>query len=88
VSVVLQKAYPDYDWKPWLFKRSPVHFWNDVANQRKFFDHVAAELKMNGLNDWYKVSISDFRARGGSGVLAVNGGSLIRGCVYIMLLYR
>lgn len=77
--LVLQLVYPNHDWKPWMFTRSPTHFWNDIKNQRRFCDHITAELKMNDLNDWYKVSIADVVNRGGAGFLKLYNGSLIRG---------
>ena len=47
--------YPAYDWFPWKFSRSPVHFWNEVNNQRRFMDWAGKELQIKEMSDWYKI---------------------------------
>ena len=56
LSKILSTIYPDYNWLPWQFTRSPHNFWGDVKNQRKFMDWAGKELKINEMSDWYKVS--------------------------------
>ena len=29
---LLNTAYPEEEWKPWLFKQVPAHFWQDARN--------------------------------------------------------
>lgn len=33
----LQKIYPHYDWKPWLFTVTPPGFWESEKNHLKYF---------------------------------------------------
>src|SRR4051812_40393161 len=31
----LSNIYPDYDWIPWLFKKVPQYFWENLDNQKR-----------------------------------------------------
>jgi hypothetical protein len=42
----LMNAYPNEDWKPWLLGKVTKNYWNDIANQRKYFDWLAKELNV------------------------------------------
>jgi hypothetical protein len=55
-SQLLSSVYPEYDWLPWKFDKSPQGFWSDVKNQRKFMEWAAKELKITEMNDWYHIS--------------------------------
>jgi hypothetical protein len=51
---LLSGLFPEYDWLPW--RLSPLNFWNDKKNQRKFMDWVAKELSITDMSDWFKVT--------------------------------
>ena len=55
VYQVLLPVYPAYDWLPWKFDKCPLLYFEDIVNQRKFMHWAANELKINDLEDWYKV---------------------------------
>ena len=55
----LKDAHPEYDWLPWKFKNGVNRgFWKDADNQRKAMDWAGKELKVEKIEDWYQVKIS------------------------------
>ena len=56
---MLSNVYPEYNWIPWRFVSCPSNYWDDLKNQRNFMDWIGKELKINELNDWYKVTKKD-----------------------------
>ena len=54
---LLSSVYPEYEWLPWKFEKSPNHFWEDVNNKRKFMDWAGKQLNIKDMSDWYKVSV-------------------------------
>jgi hypothetical protein len=72
--------YPEHTWHPWRFRHVPRGYWNDVGNQRKYFDWLARELNVNKLDDWYQIGNEDVKQRDGAGILTSQyGNSLITG---------
>lgn len=61
---------PEYDWKPWLFRRAPQRFWRKLANRRLYMDWLGEKLGFTQNSDWYQVTKKDFYAHGGGGLLA------------------
>jgi hypothetical protein len=74
----LQTIYPEHKWEMWKFKQSPKHYWDDIKNQRIFFDSVAKKLGIEKMEDWYTVKNRDVRDLKVDGVLSRYRGSLIR----------
>lgn len=35
---LLQKVFPDYDWKVWKFEHVPNKYWQSKENQKVFFE--------------------------------------------------
>jgi hypothetical protein len=56
LSLLLSVLYPEYEWLPWKFVRSPVNFWSDSHNKKKFLDWAGKQLGVKEFSDWYKVS--------------------------------
>ncbi len=52
--------------------------WRNIANQRNFLDALAKEMEIKSPSDWSRVRSVDVNQRGGSGLLKVYGGSLVR----------
>jgi hypothetical protein len=89
--LLLSEMFPNYEWLPWKFQKSPPNYWNDVKNQRKFLEWAAKQLNITELNDWHNVTnnvtfnlktshfdqIQDFIAIGG-GYLLKKYSSLLR----------
>jgi hypothetical protein len=65
----LKAAYPEYNWKVEPRKNpedvKPLGYWNDVTNQRIFFDKLARSLKLESPHDWYSVSLATVLQHGG-----------------------
>lgn len=61
---------PDYDWKPWLFKRTPQGYWHDPANRVAYMDWLGVELGFEEDSDWYEITQRDFFLNAGGGLLA------------------
>jgi len=74
----LRDLLPNVDFKPWLFNRVERGYWSKIANVRAYLGWLGEKLGFTTLDDWYKVTQSDFvRNRGGS-LLNLFGGSHIR----------
>ena len=58
---VLIEAFPEYNWLPWKFEKSPKNYWNDIKNVRKFMEWAGKELGVKEIKDWYNVSYSVFK---------------------------
>lgn len=52
---LLVVAYPNYDWLPWKFDKSPT-FWIDPENQRKFIEWAGKQLGVVNMSDWYNIT--------------------------------
>eukprot|EP01114_Cavostelium_apophysatum_P016562 TRINITY_DN4740_c0_g1_i1.p1 TRINITY_DN4740_c0_g1~~TRINITY_DN4740_c0_g1_i1.p1 ORF type:complete len:576 (-),score=130.33 TRINITY_DN4740_c0_g1_i1:21-1748(-) len=60
----LPVIYPEHKWRIWKFKRLVNNFWKDKANQRKFLEELAEELKIETLEDWYQIKPAQFGKHG------------------------
>eukprot|EP01027_Heterolobosea_sp_BB2_P026356 GEZU01040587.1.p1 GENE.GEZU01040587.1~~GEZU01040587.1.p1 ORF type:complete len:509 (-),score=114.87 GEZU01040587.1:129-1430(-) len=87
----LTTVFPEYDWLPWRFSSSAAPaaetqwllesgFWDDLRNQRRFFDWAARQLNVAKPDDWYNVSGKDVAELGGGGgfLYTYYGGSLYK----------
>jgi hypothetical protein len=74
---LLLSVFPDHKWIPWKFYKLPRTFWDDIANQKSFFEWAAAELGFRDLAGWYDVSTRQVHHLGGGSLLNNKyGGSL------------
>lgn len=71
----LTSAYPEHQWKAWMFDRVPNGFWKNKENQLSYFDHLAKELNINNLEEWKKVKLSDVK-NFGTEILNLYGNSI------------
>ena len=53
---LISNSYPNYDWLPWKFKHISRGFWNDEKNVQNYMKWLGQTLKINSMEDWYKVS--------------------------------
>src|SRR5687768_12088707 len=52
----LQSIYSSHEWIPWKFKHGvPQGYWQQMKNQRKFFDWLATILEIQTMEDWYGI---------------------------------
>jgi hypothetical protein len=66
LSSALITIYPQHAWQPWRFTQVPLGYWNNMENQRAFFEWLRGELHIHSYEDWYHVSAAQ--------VAAVKGG--------------
>jgi hypothetical protein len=69
-------VYPEYEWLPWRFPRTPKQYWENDVNKKKFLDWAAKELGIKEHTDWYRVSTKDIQELGGGSLLSKFGLSL------------
>ncbi|HCS52150.1 hypothetical protein [uncultured Rubinisphaera sp.] len=62
--------FPEYEWRPWLFRSTSQGFWQDKKNRLAYMDWLGDHLGLKSLEDWYKVSRSHFHTNHGGGMLA------------------
>jgi len=73
----LREVYPNFDWKPWLFARSPRRLWKNSNFQRKYIDWLGEKLGFYCFEDFYKINKNDFTDNCGTTLLSVHyGGSI------------
>jgi hypothetical protein len=75
-TVGLLVTFPEYEWLPWKFGRASSGYWDDIQNQRKFFDWIAKKMKVTEFSDWQKVTTNDIKENGGSAILTRYNSSL------------
>ena len=68
-ALLLPAVYPEYNWLPWKFFKTPKNYWNDDLNKIKFVHYLAKALNINNLEDWYNVTTKDLRKHGASTLL-------------------
>jgi hypothetical protein len=76
----LYDIYPEYEWKPWKFRHFsvPHGYWDNLDNQKKYFNWLSNILGINKTSDWYSISRNDVISRGGATLLNKYGDSVIR----------
>jgi hypothetical protein len=81
VLSILREYLPEYDWKPWLFRRIPSGYWDDPGNRRSYLAWLGQELGFRQPSDWYRLTADDV-VRTGGGTL----WSAVYGCQLAALL--
>jgi len=75
VSAAVKSYLPDYDWKEWMFDKTPKGFWSQRKNRRRYMLWLGAALGFQTRDDWYAVTTDDFNANYGCQFLKRYGGS-------------
>jgi len=69
VAAMLRDYRPDYDWKEWLFLRSPKSFWKQADNRRRYLDWLGTQLGYQRPEDWAGLRQADLFRHGGQRLL-------------------
>ena len=77
----LQDCFPDYDWKPWLFVVVPNGFWHSSANRQSYMQWLGQRLGYRRMDDWYEISIDNFRQNRGKGLITYYHASPVRAVI-------
>jgi len=75
VSQAIMSYLPRYDWKEWLFDKTPKGFWETRANRKRYVTWLGKELRFRRMNDWYAVTGEDFDNNHGKELLRFYGAS-------------
>lgn len=54
----LENIYPNHFWDISKGKNHPKNYWNNIDNQRKYFEEIRKQLNIHDLEDWRSVNIS------------------------------
>lgn len=65
VSAAVMACHPRYPWKEWLFDKTPKKFWKSTANRRRYMDWLGERIGVRQPDDWYAVTVNDFKAHRG-----------------------
>lgn len=74
-QVALQTVYPEFSWYFWLFPTVPDDFWDDIKNQRSYFEWLMDKLQIDE-EELYHLKRSDVTKTGGRTVLLMHDNSL------------
>ena len=83
VSAAVMDYLPDYDWKEWMFSKTPKGFWDKKKNRRRYLKWLGERLGLKKPDDWYSVTGKDFYANYGNQLMKRYQGStsaLIKDC--------
>jgi hypothetical protein len=78
----LNACYPEHKWvssRRVVDDRKPIGYWEQVENQRAFFDRLAPALNVQKHEDWYNVHVRTVLDKGGYFINHRYNGSLIKG---------
>lgn len=56
---ILAASFPNHTWQPWLFP-TPIEFWHERQNQRRYMEWLGERLGYNSQSDWYEIKLDDF----------------------------
>lgn len=65
ISRAIMAYLPNYDWKEWLFDKTPQGFWKKKDNRKRYMLWLGKRLGLKCITDWYSVTMDDFRANDG-----------------------
>lgn len=51
VAQTLKSVFPEFDWNPVQFQRTPRDHWTNVGNHEKFVKEVSSELNLDILDE-------------------------------------
>jgi hypothetical protein len=72
----LQSVYPEHVTSS---KNKSHRYWQDIQNQRKFFDSIAQKYEVYKPEDWQRITAGNVLKEGGSFIKSYYQGSVIQG---------
>jgi len=61
VSGIVTDNFPEYDWKLWLFNKTPRGFADSRESRTEMMDWLGSELGFERPEDWYEITKEDFQ---------------------------
>lgn len=75
VSAAVMDYLPDYDWKEWMFGKTPKGFWNRRANRVRYLKWLGRKIGFKKLDDWYRLTREDIESNHGNQLIKFYCGS-------------
>ena len=74
---ILKELFPEFEPYPWEYPPVPRGYWEKLDNQKKYINWLKIKLKIKNQDDWYSISIEDFKKTNGYALLITYyGGSI------------
>jgi len=70
---LLSATFPEKEWLPWLFSRTPADFWKETENQKKYVDWLVEKV---GVSDPKYLRFPHFNENRGNALLALHHNSV------------
>lgn len=77
IPKLISSVFSEHRWNLGKFSKKPREFW-EKQKKREFMDYVAKELKIKEMKDWYEVTSSQIRQKGGEQLLLKYDNSAAR----------
>jgi hypothetical protein len=77
VSTAIMSNLPNYDWKEWMFDKTPKGFWHEREHRKRYMIWLGKRLRFKSKEDWYSLTGDDFNANYGNQLLKLYHGSPI-----------
>jgi hypothetical protein len=66
VALAVSSVYPSHEWHVWKFSQVPKGYWEQLSNQRAYFEWLAQQIGVSSLGDWYGVTAATVHKHYGS----------------------
>ncbi len=73
---LLQEVYPEVHWEEWKFVKSSKGSWANRNKLVQYMNALSNTLRIQKLEDWYRVSSAQVSLLGGFNMIKRNGGLL------------
>ena len=71
---MLTHLYPDHKWQLWKFLHTPRGFWGNSEELKNYVEYLAGKLRVEKLDDWYRVSLDHVERFGPTTSFKRHGG--------------
>jgi hypothetical protein len=68
-SIAVKTIFPKYHWLEWKFTSTPNGFWRARKNGRRYLKWLGDQLGFTIADDWYRITVEDFKNNYGWGLL-------------------
>jgi hypothetical protein len=69
IQSALKFSYPEFEWKPWKFNKTPNAYWNNEIHVKDCVDWLSQQFFVKSLDDWYRISAQQMKQLGAFGIL-------------------
>lgn len=66
---VVKHHFPNFDWKPWLFRQAPIGWWLDLNNCIAFAKWFEEQRGFKNIEGWYEITQHDVYELKGAGLM-------------------